>query len=639
MIPCRRCRPDRREGRSARAADRRRRRFAGARGGCPLAWKLSCAGRRCLAFPRPAVLALLLAAGPAGAAQFDLGEGRLQVTGFVAYGIALRTSKQNCEFIPAPNGAAVGIAGCSIAPYIGKNQDDGNLNFSRGDLVANVLKGHLDLDWRGPGWGAQLSGQGWYDRALADMTHPWGNSPNGLAPDARLSDAGTNPRGRYYGFASDLANVYGWAEVAGAPLEWKLGYQKIDWGNRYVVLGGLRDLSPLDVAAAARPGALRFEETRIAFPAASGRIELSPQLRVEGFYQLRFQRNVPTGCGSFYSAADTLADGCDKGMLGAGSDRESLAQGQYVKRVATPRVANAGQGAIALKLNHEPWATEFGLYAANFHSRSSFFSGYNSLRAGAPYIPGDPGGLNPTYFTEYPENIRMFAASFESRWGGGAAYGEFSWRPNQPMQYNLADLALAATSLTAPSPLRAQVDALPPGGVFHGWERHRLLQLELGALQNFPGALGAANLNVSGEVVYKRVPDLPDLAVTRFGRPDVFGQGPVGGVCPPPQAPVQCTIAGYVTPNAWGYRLRATLRYPGALPGIDFVPSLSFAHDVAGWSADGAISAGRMLAAASLRALFGEGWSADLAWVPTWGGTYNNGSDRSVAQFTLGYRF
>jgi hypothetical protein len=151
--------------------------------------------------------------------------------------------------------------------------------------------------------------------------------------------------------------------------------------------------------------------------------------------------------------------------------------------------------------------------------------------------------------------------------------------------------------------------------------------------------LGAAGLNWGAEVVYKGVPDLPDPSQVRFGRSDIFGQGPVNGVCPPPAAPVSCTSDGYVSRHAWGYRLFAGLRYANVTEGVDLVPSVLFGHDVKGWSGDAGILEGRKLVLASLRAAFRGGFVAEVAWFPTWGGAYNNQRDRSAVQVFVGQRF
>jgi hypothetical protein len=183
------------------------------------------------------------------------------------------------------------------------------------------------------------------------------------------------------------------------------------------------------------------------------------------------------------------------------------------------------------------------------------------------------------------------------------------------------------------------MNALGPGGTLNGFERHKNVQLQLGDVGQVPKVLGAAGLNYGAEVVYKGVPDLPDPSLVRFGRSDIFGQGPVNGVCPPPAVPIQCSSDGYVSRNAWGYRLFAGLRYANVADGVDLVPSVLFGHDVKGWSGDGGLLEGRKLAYAALRANFRGGFVAEIAWIPTWGGTYNNQRDRSAVQLFVGQRF
>ena len=155
----------------------------------------------------------------------------------------------------------------------------------------------------------------------------------------------------------------------------------------------------------------------------------------------------------------------------------------------------------------------------------------------------------------------MFGLTFETTIKGGIVFGELTYRPNQPLQFNAADLLGAVLSPVAPTTLREQERALPPGGTLAGFERHKQVQLQLGAVGQVPAVLGAAGLDWGAEIIYKAVPDLPDPAVTRFGASDVFGQGPVNGVCPPPAAPSQCTTDGYVSSHAFGYR-------PGRRPAL-----------------------------------------------------------------------
>jgi hypothetical protein len=589
-----------------------------------------------------AAAAVALAVCPAIGADFDLDGGKLSVKGSVTLGAAYRTKNQDTDLLANVNSSLVGITGTSLTASSGRNLDDGNLNFNKGDPVAQVLNAYLSVDYKAGNVGIQASVKAWYDYALASASHPWGNFPNGYVANTALSDAGAQDRSAFSGIVLDNLNVYGNNQTDAGTLDWSIGWQKLDWGNRFLVVGGLRELNPIDVPALTRPGMLqREQETRIPIPLLFGRLGVTKSTSVEGFYQLHFERNAPNECGTFYSALDYYADGCNAVMVGNVSDRAAVAAGNYVKRADTVMASNTGQAGLALTHTVDDWATKFGFYATQFHSRAAYASTIKSLRAAGtpPYLPGDAGGLNPKYFTEYPEDIRMFGATFETKYPGGAAFGELTYRPNQPLAYNAGDLIAAFTSLAAPTPLRAMANAVPAGGTFSGFERHKNVQLQLGAGGQLPDVLGAAGLSYGGEIIYKGVPDLPDPTVMRFGRSDVFGAGPVNGVCAAPATPTQCSMDGYVTRNAFGYRLRAGLRYANVTEGVDLVPSLLFGQDVSGWSGDGGILQGRMLAVASLRANLRGGWMAEFSWMPTWGGTYNNLRDRSAAQLYAGYQF
>jgi len=102
---------------------------------------------------------------------------------------------------------------------------------------------------------------------------------------------------------------------------------------------------------------------------------------------------------------------------------------------------------------------------------------------------------------------------------------------------------------------------------------------------------------------------------------------------------VSCSSDGYVSQEAFGYRLRAGLKYPKAIGELDLIPSVVFGQDVWGWSGDMMILEGRMLAIVSLQAALAGHWTAAVSWNPTWGGTYNSQRDRSTAQAYVSYQF
>ena len=186
--------------------------------------------------------------------------GQLIVKGSITAGIAYRTVSQDTDLLANVNSSLVGIPGTALTPTTGRNQDDGNLNFNRGAPVSEVVNGYLSVAYRYGDYGVLASVKAWYDYAVAKAGHPWGNIPNGYTPDASLSDAAAQPRSRFSGVVLDNLYVSGRQRIAAMPLEWTLGYQKLDWGNRFLVLGGLRDLNPIDIPALTRPGMLQRDQ-------------------------------------------------------------------------------------------------------------------------------------------------------------------------------------------------------------------------------------------------------------------------------------------------------------------------------------------------------------------------------------------
>jgi hypothetical protein len=160
-----------------------------------------------------------------------------------------------------------------------------------------------------------------------------------------------------------------------------------------------------------------------------------------------------------------------------------------------------------------------------------------------------------------------------------------------------------------------------------------------GANRQFPGVLGARALSLGAEIGGKFVHDLPDPTVRRYGRSDVFGFGPVSGVCLPPVTPISCTSDGFTTDAAYGARARASLTYADALPATELTPSVTYGYDLAGWSYDGAFSEGRQFAAIALRAEYQKRFVAEIAYIPQWGGRYNVIRDRDVVSFAVSARF
>ena len=473
---------------------------------------------------------------------------------------------------------------------------------------------------------------------MTDGRVGWGNIPNNYTPGT-LGESSNSVYGRYSGVALLDANVYGNTNVGGMPLFARAGYQLLPWGVPTTIAGGLSAINPVNNPASRRPGALP-EEIGIPFPAVFARLGVTSNINVEGFYQFAFQRSEPLGCGTFFSAVDYMADRCDKIMFGGGTDRDSIGIVNYAKRAPDPGVSNNDQFGIGFTYKMESIATQFGAYYSQHHFRTGMLGVVKSLRtSGTPYVVGDPDGLNGKYFVQYPERLRVFAFNAITRTASTTLFAEVVHRLNSPLQLNAADLANAANSNTAPTLIRDEYSQVAPGGVYAAYDRYATTDILLGGSHIFGGILGAKATTLGGEFGFKYVHNLPDPTVRRYGRGDVFGSVPFNGVCSTVGPGLTCSNDGFVSQMAYGARVRGALSYVEVFPNTNITPSISYGYDIRGWAYDGVFNEGRQLAIFGLRAEYMKRYTAEVAYLPTWGGKYNALRDRDVMTLAVSARF
>jgi hypothetical protein len=577
---------------------------------------------------KAAVLALaILAAYPAWA-----GDG-LTFSGRIAYGGVTRLEAPDPRLLTAANSAVIGLTGHGM----GANADDANLNYARHDWVSRALLGNLDLRYEGAGIKGVARIKAWYDDGLRHDARPWGNSISRYAPGQPLGDAGTGRLGRFSGVALGEA----WLERSMAPGDGdggvlvRAGNQLTPWSERGPALEAM---GARDFPALRRAGSLP-QETRVAAPMLFARAGLAPGWALEGFVQ-GFRPSANDVCGTFWAISDYAADGCTAVMAGPPlglNDRGRVAQGAVMLRLPTVRPEAPNRG---LALFWQAGAdTEFGLYHARYGWRMPMPSLRRSTRAGPPLIPGDPDGLNMRFFTEYVSNAGLSALSASHRAGATTFGAELSWRERIPFMLSPADALPPFLNASMPSLLRASVDAVPPGGVFHGYDLYSMAQLQL-SVQHRWDAFGLP-LNGLLELLGKHTPGLPEPSVRRYGRADVFGPGPVNGVCMvmTGDAARQCSLRGYQTANAWSYRLRLDARLPELASGLATRLTTGFGHEVKGWSGDFAINEGRRMMSIGCQFEYRKRYFADLHYVGIWGGDYNPTTDRDTLALAAGVRF
>ncbi|WP_162932499.1 DUF1302 domain-containing protein [Solimonas sp. K1W22B-7] len=452
-----------------------------------------------------AVLAVLCA--PAQAVDFELGDFEGAWKNVVSVGAAMRMQNRSDELLgklnvpgqqdlcraddcvslegdPAPNQRLVDARGA----FFGHNGDNGNLNYDRYDIVAATTKLNTDLTIRNGEWLARLHAVGYFDPVNAGFmeTHndteyqPRHTRRNGEVQD--LYAAGINLYDAYlqYGFT--------WGERSGAIT---VGSQVVRWGeSTLVALNSISEINPPDANFLRMPGG-EFNEIFQPVPAVVISTDLFEGVSMELFYQLLWRPVIPDASGSFFSDSDIVGGGSEAvislGQFGEDPDRQRVFHNSTVRALSSTTTSvnvreedPSDSGQYGLRLNYfADWlndGTELGLYFLNYHSRLPYGSLHatddscarDSLTVAAALVDckGFNGDLpNPLYgqgleplpidtldvFLQYPEDIQMVGISFNTNIGSWSLAGEYSFRPNLPLQVQLADLVLGGVQPAFPA--------------------------------------------------------------------------------------------------------------------------------------------------------------------------------------------
>lgn len=503
------------------------------------------------------IVAVLLAIPglPAQALDFDAGPVSGTLNTRISFGAAMRVQGRDERLIaklavpgqqdlcaaddcqsqtgnPAPNQRLVDARGA----FSGVNEDNGNLNYDRGDPTAAIfqLRPKLDLLWND--WQFEASGLFFHDFVNTDFdeTHA----------DTRFQSAHSPRRGaveHLYASGSRLGSLY----VARSfnfgehELLLKVGNQLLNWGEANLVqFNTLSEFNPLDAPVLGMPGS-EPSQLQQATPLAVADLTLTDALSLEAVYQMAWRGAKLPASGSLLSTSDIAGRG-NYAILGLGNynedpDREYRPAGltglisQSTRTIYVPGEnfgAPHDSGEYGFRLNYlADWlnnGTEIALHYLHYHSRYPLVSGIaadaSCTRDAA--LPGFVGALiacqgfnaafNPigkeplpvdtaTLFLDYPENIQLYGISFNTNVGDWAVSGEYAYRPNQPLQILQSDVLFATLGPAFPAqdiPIGlntvtdpALLSGLPPALAqpLQNLEQGLLNQLPGGAIFTLPG--------------------------------------------------------------------------------------------------------------------------------------------------------
>ena len=536
------------------------------------------------------VLLTLAAAAPAHAVDISAGnwEGSFDSTLTVGAGWRM----EDVDPAKVGKGASTTLGHAPGASW-SNNNDDGNLNFDKGDTFSKAIKGLHELDLHHTdGYGIFIRGTWLYDaelmrddREFRELSQP---ALDRQGEDARMLDA-------YIYLGGDLFEK---------PFQVRIGEQVINWGESTLIQHSISEANAVDQGKLRVPGA-ELKEAFIPAKAIWGSYQISESVGIEAYAQFEWEPVVFDSPGTFLSTQDFVGDteieggACD-GLggivhLGFGQFPEAQLSTQAC-RIADRDADDNGQfGTKVSWLSEALGDTEFGFYYLNYHNKRPLISAYAH------------NGVRVEGFFEYPENIDLLGISFNTSTDGGwSIAGEVAMRKDEPLQIDDVELLFATLEPVAsvPSGTSQIPGGAAPGEEISGYRLFDTYQAQVTLTKLFGSFMGADQFTFLTEVGGNWIPDLPGQDELRFevagtprsGNPDRAGDGWFV-----PAAPGACqssvTLAPgvrggcegvetneFATDSSWGYRLITRLEYNDAFAGINVTPRLVFQHDVSGYT-------------------------------------------------------
>lgn len=250
------------------------------------------------------------------------------------------------------------------------------------------------------------------------------------------------------------------------------------------------------------------------------------------------------------------------------------------------------------------------------------------------------------YLIEFPEDIHLFGASFNTNLAGVALQGELSYRNNQPFQVDDVELLFAALSPLSSRFSYNQLGTYALNTYIPGYRRHKVWTGQMTATKVARGIFGADQTTMIAEVGYVHA-DIPNPGTLRYDGPGTFVGGDINymnasGSNASGVEPLYEPASAFATKFSWGYQLVGRLDYNNAFAGVNVSPLVLFSHDVSGNTPlpMGNFREGRKTVTVGADFSFQNAWALELRYVNFFGaGRYNLLGDRDYVSATLKYSF
>ncbi|MDB5969432.1 MAG: hypothetical protein JWQ90_1882 [Hydrocarboniphaga sp.] len=303
------------------------------------------------------------------------------------------------------------------------NNDDGDINYDKGDLTQAVGKLAMDITAHYRGFDLFVRGYGFYDAEnhnrsdfnpniqTANTTSGPGQIRRGIGEGAKRSRNGVTED--QIGVGAKLLDAYistSFPLGESRDVTVKLGSQNINWGeSTLLVVGSLNSFSTPNVNSLYRPAFLELSEVLEPTPALLISTSLVENVTLEAFYQYAWKPAEIPPAGSYLSTVDIGSGNqrdyifLDFGKTAEDPDRLALPDQIMLSAITETsgtiellpenKAKSSGQFGISLKYYAE-WlnsGTELALYAGRYHSRLPYLSFYE----GDYGCLSGPGALQP----------------------------------------------------------------------------------------------------------------------------------------------------------------------------------------------------------------------------------------------------
>ncbi len=252
-----------------------------------------------------------------------------------------------------------------------------------------------------------------------------------------------------------------------------------------------------------------------------------------------------------------------------------------------------------------------------------------------------------SYVVEFPPDLNLWGASFNTSIKGVALQGEISYRDNQPLQGDDVELLFAALSpLSSRFARNNQIGTFGLDTYVPGYRRHRVVTGQITATKAARGILGAEQSTLIVEAGFVQA-DLEAKSTLRYDGPGTYVGGELAymnasGSNAAGIPPLSEPSSAFADRFSWGYQVVGRLDYNNVFHGVNVAPLLVFSHDVGGITPQplGNFLHGRKSVTLGAEFTFQNAWALELRYVNFFGaGRYNLISDRDYVSCNLKYSF